>query len=156
MLFFICCSQKPCMWSGSIRNAGGMFTHLSARQQLQNTDLSLQDWLQLGKWWQVMQKYVIKNQTFANSYCFKRWFLVLIRSININNNMRLHQVKFVYVFIPAIFLKTCISFLFFFFLLYVCDNVNEKPDCAIESLNLWIFGKHTLQKLFRKILSLIP
>lgn len=52
-------SQKPRVWAGPIWNAGGMFPHLPAQQQLQSTDVSLQDWLHPGEWRQVMQKYVI-------------------------------------------------------------------------------------------------
>lgn len=52
-------SQKPRVWSGSLWNAGGLLPHLPAQHQLQSTDVSLQDWLHPGHWWQVMQKYVI-------------------------------------------------------------------------------------------------
>lgn len=141
MLFFICCSQKPCMWSGSIWNARGMLTHLSAQQQLQNTDLSLPDGLQLGKWWQVMQKYVVKIKHFASSYCFRIvFFFLLISDINISNNIRLQQVKFACKIYQIFFLSIQVFLCFVLF----CDNVNEKLNQAIESLNLWIPGKHTL------------
>lgn len=45
------------------------------------------------------------------------------------------------------------QYLGLFFLLYVHANVNEKPNWTVESLNLWIFGKHTLGNPFLNYLK---